>query len=96
MRPFLWGMLTMASATVALFFLRYWSRTRDRLFGFFALAFAVMAANWANHIGLSVQSEAREYRVYIIRFVAFLIIIVGIIDKNRRSRRALRRPSASH
>jgi len=87
MRPFLWGVLAMASAAVALFFLRYWKNTRDRLFGFFAVAFALMAANWANHLGIDPQREVQEYRVYIVRFIAFSIILIGIVDKNRRSRR---------
>jgi len=85
MRPFLWGMLTMASAGVALFFLRYWTITRDRLFAFFALAFALMAANWVNHMGVAPQQEVQEYRLNIMRFIAFTIILIGIIDKNRRS-----------
>lgn len=87
MRPFLLGMLTMASAAIALFFLRYWRNTRDRLFAFFALAFALMAANWFNHLGITAQQEAQEYRVYLIRFIAFSIILIGIIDKNRRGNR---------
>ena len=87
MRPFLWGVLAMASATVALYFLRYWKDTRDRLFGFFAVAFALMAANWANHLGMDPLQEVREYRVYIVRFIAFSIILIGIIDKNRRNHR---------
>lgn len=87
MRSFIFGLLTMASAVSALFFLRYWSRTRDRLFGFFALAFGVMAANWATQLGIRPELEASEYRVYVVRFIAFMLIIIGIIDKNRRSNR---------
>jgi predicted membrane-bound spermidine synthase len=88
MRPFLWGILTMACAAVALFFLRYWSMTRDRLFAFFAVAFALMAANWVNHLAVAPQQEVQEYRLNIIRFIAFILILVGIIDKNRRSDRS--------
>jgi hypothetical protein len=87
MRSFIYGLLTMASAVSALFFLRYWTRTRDRLFGFFSLAFAVMAVEWANHLGIQRELEATEYRVYVLRFIAFMIIMVGIIDKNRRGNR---------
>ena len=87
MRPFLWGVLALASAAVALFFLRYWKDTRDRLFGFFAAAFALMAANWAIHLGVDPRQEVQEYRIYIVRFIAFSIMLIGIIDKNRRSHR---------
>ena len=85
MKSFILGLLTMASAVSALFFLRYWSRTRDRLFGFFALAFGVLALNWPNHLGIRPELEATEYRVYVVRLIAFMIILAGIIDKNRRS-----------
>ena len=88
MRVFAWGVLAMASLVAALFFLRYWRASRDRLFGFFSLAFVGMAINWTV---LAVVNrpvdEARQAHAYVIRLVAFVILIVGIIDKNRRSGR---------
>ena len=88
MRTFSWGVLAMASAVAALFFLRYWRVSRERLFAFFALAFAGLAVNWTwlavvNHP----YGEAQDY-VYIVRLIAFLILLAGIIDKNSRSRGA--------
>jgi Family of unknown function (DUF5985) len=88
MQLFTWGVLAMASLMAALFFLRYWRASRERLFAFFALAFALLAANWT---GLAVidqpTDEAQQTYAYVVRLVAFLILIVGIIDKNRRSGR---------
>ena len=88
MELFTWGVLAMASLMAALFFLRYWRSTRERLFIFFALAFAGLAANWT---GLAVidqpTGEAQQTYAYVVRLVAFLILIIGIIDKNRRSGR---------
>jgi hypothetical protein len=84
MREFLWGMLTMASIVAGLFFLRYWRASRDRLFAFFASAFAVMSISWAGLAATSPSFEARHY-VYLIRLLAFAIIIFGILDKNRRA-----------
>jgi len=83
-KQFLWGMLTMAHLVAALLLLRFWRMSRDRLFLFFAAAFATLALNW---IGLSVIDPALELRhfVYVLRFCAFVLLIVGIIDKNRRS-----------
>lgn len=83
MRQFLWGALSMASATAALFFLRYWKTSHDRLFIYFGVAFAVMALNW---IGLAVYDPGFESRhtLYVLRLAAFVLIIVGIVDKNRR------------
>jgi hypothetical protein len=86
MRQFLWGALSMAHAAVALFFLRYWRTSHDRLFVYFAVAFAVMALNW---IGLAMVDPGFELRhtLYLLRLAAFVLIIIGIIDKNRRSGR---------
>lgn len=84
MMPFLWGALTMACGMVALFFLKFWARTRDRLFAMFAAAFAVMAVNWAV-LGLNTPSDEARHFVYAIRLAAFALIVAGIIDKNRRS-----------
>jgi len=88
MRSFIFGLLTMASAVSALFFLRYWSRTRDRLFGFLALAFAAMVGEWIYHLSIQRDLEMTAYPVYIIRFAAFMIILIGILDKNRRGNRS--------
>ncbi|HEX8155496.1 MAG TPA: DUF5985 family protein, partial [Thermoanaerobaculia bacterium] len=41
--PLVSGALTMGYAVVCLFFLRYWRDTRDRLFAWFAMAFALLA-----------------------------------------------------
>jgi hypothetical protein len=45
--PFLSGAITMGCATAGLFFLRFWKRTRDRLFIAFALAFWLLAIGQA-------------------------------------------------
>jgi hypothetical protein len=77
-----------ASATGALmagvFFLRFWRDTRDRLFAFFAAAFWLLGLSWAL-LGLSSPTEETRPFIYAIRLVAFLLIIVGIVDKNRAS-----------
>ena len=84
--PFLWGAEAMASLTAALLFLRFWRLTRDRLFTFFSLAFCSLALNW---IVLAVDNAPAEehHYVYLLRLAAFMLIIIGIIDKNRRARR---------
>lgn len=85
MKQFYWGMLTMASLVASMFFWRYWKVSGDRLFAFFALAFAMLGVNW---VALAVVDPAFEARhlIYLIRLAAFIIIIVGIVDKNRAPR----------
>jgi predicted permease len=86
MKIFMWGVLAMASLIAALFFLRFWRESRERLFAFFALAFAGLTANY---VGLAIidlpNDEAQQEYAYVVRLVAFVILIIGIIDKNRRS-----------
>ena len=78
----------MASLIATLFFIRYWRATRERLFGFFALFFVGMTANWTVLALVDHPAdEARQAHAYLIRLVAFVILIIGIIDKNRRSGR---------
>ena len=77
------GALAMASGVVGLFFLRFWKTLGDRLFLFFALAFWVLAAEWAVLGGLQeAMPETRNY-VYLPRLLAFTLIVAGIWDKNR-------------
>jgi hypothetical protein len=83
MIDFLYGAATMGCVVVGLFFLRFWRDSLDRLFLMFALGFWVLAINYAV---LGTVSFADEYRVYVfmLRLVAFCLIIYGIFDKNRR------------
>ncbi len=87
MQQFFLGLLTMASAVAALFFARYWKVSGDRLFAFFALAFAAMTANWIGLSAVDPALEAQHY-VYLVRLLAFALIIAGIVDKNRRDKRS--------
>lgn len=82
MNGFLLGALSMGFLTVALFFWRFWIRTRDRFFALFALAFAIMSANQLSLFVLGEDSEFKSW-LYLVRFAAFLVILAAIIDKNR-------------
>lgn len=83
--PFIYGATAMCCAAVALFFLRYWRDSKDRLFLFFALAFVALAAN---RIAISIVDVAAENLpyLYLLRLVAFGLIVFAIIDKNRPDR----------
>ena len=77
------GMLVAGDAVVALFFLRYWRTSKDSLFAMFASAFAILAAQ---RLLLAVTRTIVEDQAifYVLRLLAFVIIIVAIVDKNRR------------
>jgi hypothetical protein len=83
MESFLMGAIAMASVVAALFFLRFWRDTADRLFLIFAVAFFLLAAT---RIGLVLSQSPDEGQThwYWVRLVAFLFILLAIVDKNRR------------
>jgi uncharacterized membrane protein HdeD (DUF308 family) len=79
------GAVGMASGVAALFFLRFWTQTRDSFFLFFAAAFAIDAlARFV--LGFAELSEETQPLVYGARLITFGLIIIAIIRKNRPSR----------
>ncbi len=76
------GAIAMAAFAISLIFARLWVRTRDRFFLFFAAAFAVMGLG---RIAYATVPHASDHSPIIssLQLLAFVIIIVGIIDKNR-------------
>jgi hypothetical protein len=76
------GAVAMGFALAAVFFLRFWRDTRDRLFALFALSFIVLAIN---RIALEVTASdvINGNYFYWIRLVAFGAILLAILDKNR-------------
>ena len=82
MRDFIDGATMLADLAVALFFLRFWRQTRDRLLLIFSIAFTVFAANRIMFASLDETGEGGT-ALYVVRLVAFLLIIAAIVDKNR-------------
>jgi hypothetical protein len=85
MNRFISGMITMGYATAALFFLRFWWRTCDRLFVMFAVAFVCFALNQILAAFLDVAREEYSY-VYLLRLAGFSLLIFGIVGKNLNKR----------
>lgn len=83
MIDFISGILTMGYIVAGIFFLRFWRDTRDRLFAMFGAAFFILAVH---RIGLEFSHDVPERITawYFVRLLAFLIIIVAIVDKNRK------------
>lgn len=82
MSEFLSGVASAGSLGVGLFFLRLWRESRDRFFALFGFAFWVLAVNWFLVVWAQPSSEHLHY-FYVLRLVAFLLIITAIVDKNR-------------
>lgn len=82
MHQFILGALTMASGVIGLFFLRFWRQSGDRLLLVFAIAFFVLAADWGLRGAWEPSVETRHY-FFLVRLVAFVLLVAGIADKNR-------------
>jgi Fe2+ transport system protein B len=82
---FIVGFTAMGCFVAALFFARFWRSTGDRFFAWFALGFAIFGANRVALGFLSEESEARP-ALYIVRLVAFVVILAAIAEKNRAPR----------
>ena len=85
MNELLLGAIAMASVTIGLFFLRFWKKTRDRFFLFFAVAFILEGLNRA-FLGLSQSSNENEPVLYLVRLLSFVLILIAIVDKNKSSK----------
>lgn len=83
MEEFFMGAIAMASVVAALFFLRFWRDTGDRLFLIFAAAFLLLAVTRLGLAMSQVQQEGHTHW-YWVRLVAFVLILLAIVDKNRR------------
>ena len=79
---FLSGAVTFGFLACALFFLRFWKRTRDGLFLAFAAAFLLLGFGQALLALANIPQEERS-SLYLIRLLAFSIILFAIFRKNR-------------
>ncbi|MGE5526095.1 MAG: DUF5985 family protein [Rhodospirillaceae bacterium] len=80
---FLSGALMMSFLVATAYFVRFWQRTSDRLFLYFAIAFALLALNQVALFAMGTENELRGY-VYVLRVSGFILILVGILGKNVR------------
>jgi hypothetical protein len=84
LQTFLGGMVTAGFLVAALFFLRFWKRTRDDLFIAFAVAFLLLGAGQAL-VTLSDMPIEERSPLFLLRLAAFGLIIAAIWRKNRRA-----------
>lgn len=75
------GAICMAALVIALFFVRYWRQSRDKLFIYFALAFVLEAAQRMLQAWPSEDADAPQY--FLLRLLEYGLILAAIIQKNR-------------
>lgn len=82
MEQLLMGAIAAGSFFAGLFFFRFWYHTRDAFFLYFAASFWLEAGN---RVALAL-AEASEHEpvFYLVRLVAYGLILAAIWKKNRR------------
>ncbi len=83
---FLIGVIATASVTAGFFFLKFWRRTKDSFFLWFAAAFIIEGLNRVSILQLDRPNEGTP-RIYAVRLISFLLILAAVFRKNYSSRR---------
>jgi uncharacterized membrane protein HdeD (DUF308 family) len=81
------GAIAMASGAIALFFLRFWRTSRDRFFLYFALSFGIEGVHRVC-AALAYQDGEDSPLHYLVRLLAYGLILIAILEKNLLARRA--------
>jgi uncharacterized protein DUF5985 len=85
MNALLSGGIATASIIAGVFFLRFWRSSRDRFFLYFAASFLMEGVNrFVLYLSVGLQEDAPGY--YVIRLVAYGLIVIAIVAKNRERR----------
>lgn len=83
---FINGAIMIASLIAGLLFARGYKHTRDRFFKLFSAAFVLLSIERLLMVGSAVGNLETQARIYVVRCIAFLIIIYAVIDKNKSGR----------
>jgi uncharacterized membrane protein HdeD (DUF308 family) len=78
---FLVGVISACSFLAGLYFLKFWNRTHDSLFLCFSIAFFIEGVNRVATLHVQHPNEGNPW-TYVVRLVAFIIILGGILEKN--------------
>jgi hypothetical protein len=80
MMDFLSGMVTAGYLVAALFFFRFWKRTKEPLFVTFSISFVLFAAGQFGSLWLGPHDD--NTWIFLLRLAGFVLLLVGIIRKN--------------
>lgn len=85
MNSLLSGGVATASIIAGVFFLRFWRSSGDRFFLYFAMSFLIEGVNrFVLYLMVGLQEDAPAY--YVIRLIAYGLIVYAIVAKNRERR----------
>lgn len=83
MEQLMLGGIAVASGFAAIIFLRFWLRSGDRFFLYFSLSMWIEAAHRVA-IGLLPELTESTPLTYLVRLVAYGLILLAILHKNRK------------
>jgi hypothetical protein len=83
---FVAGAIAATFAAIGFFFWRFWQKSADRFYVLFAAAFWILSLNRAMTLSSSFVTTEGLPIYYIVRLIAFLLILAAIIDKNYGSK----------
>ena len=78
---FLSGMVTAGFLVAALFFLRFFRRTKDNLFAIFATSFLLLAIGQASALWFGGAHDDSTW-TYLLRLAGFVLLLIAIARKN--------------
>jgi len=81
MYNFLSGMVTAGYLVAALFFFRFWRRTKDTLFVNFSIAFLLFASGQLGSIWFDGPHDDNTW-IFLLRLAGFVLLLVAIVRKN--------------
>jgi peptidoglycan/LPS O-acetylase OafA/YrhL len=74
-------MVTAGYLVAALFFFRFWRRTKDSLFANFSIAFLLFASGQFGSIWFDGQHDDNTW-IFLLRLAGFVLLLVAIVRKN--------------
>ncbi len=77
---FLGGAIAAGYAVASLFFLKFYIRTKDRLFAMFCAALLILGSTRVWMVMIDDPNES--HYLYLLRLFAYLLILGAIVDKN--------------
>lgn len=66
--------------------MKFWRSSKDRFFLWLTAAFTVFAVGWVI-LAFAPRSGDHNHYVFVPRLIGFLLIIAGVLDKNRQADR---------
>lgn len=78
---FLIGVIAATSLTAAMFFFKFWKQTHDSFFLAFGTSFLIEGLNRIAVLMLPRPNEGNAL-IYLVRLLAFLLILAAIVRKN--------------